>query len=160
MEPCTVNLKKVLAALDLSDYAETTFLHALTLAKALSAELIIVNVINTRGLDQLDQLAALGYDISTEKYLREATQLRRATFEKDYLSRVGRVPVRLLIMAGDPADLILKTIREEDAGLVVMATKGRTALASVLMGSVAEKVFHRATCPVVSVRGPEHCLLP
>jgi len=37
--------------------------------------------------------------------------------------------------------------------LIVMGTHGRTGVAHLLMGSVAERVVRTATCPVLTVRG-------
>ncbi len=38
--------------------------------------------------------------------------------------------------------------------LIVMGTHGRTALARLLLGSVAEAVLRKAPCPVLTVRTP------
>jgi nucleotide-binding universal stress UspA family protein len=38
--------------------------------------------------------------------------------------------------------------------LIVLGTHGRTGLARLMMGSVAEKVMRGATCPVVTVKTP------
>ena len=46
----------------------------------------------------------------------------------------------------------LRTILN-DAQLVVVATHGRTGLAAMLIGSVAEQVVQQAPCPVLTVRG-------
>jgi len=160
MEECAVSLKRVMAAVDLSAYSETTFTHALTLARSLGAELVLVNVINTRGLEALDLVAAQGFDVSRETYIQKVEEERRKVFESDYLSRAGSVPVRLVFRAGLPYEEILTAIEKEQADLVVMGTKGRTNLTGTLFGTTAEKVFRRAPCAVVSVRGPEHCRLP
>ena len=160
METCTVKISRVLAALDLSGYSETTFTHAVTLAEALGAELVILNVINSRGLDALDSLAAQGLNISSEKYVQTVEADRRAEFERDYLGRVGDTPVRLVFRVGLPYEEILKAVGDEGADLLVLGVKGKTNLAGALFGSTAEKVYRRARCTVVSVRGPEHCRLP
>jgi nucleotide-binding universal stress UspA family protein len=40
--------------------------------------------------------------------------------------------------------------------MIVMGTHGRTGLAHVLIGSVAERVVREAPCPVLTVKHPEH----
>jgi nucleotide-binding universal stress UspA family protein len=54
------------------------------------------------------------------------------------------------VVGGPPAKVIL----EESAGhdLIVMGTLGRTGMAKILIGSVAEKVVKLAKCPVMVVR--------
>lgn len=160
MEECNVNLKRVMAALDLSAYSETTFTHALTLAQALDGELVLFNVINSKGLEVLDLVAAQGFGVSRESYIEKVQEERMAEFKRDYLSRCGQVPVQLIFRVGLPYEEILKAIAKERIDLIVMGTKGRSNLAGALFGTTAEKVFRRATCAVISVRGPEHCRLP
>lgn len=55
---------------------------------------------------------------------------------------------------GDAAGTILRLARELPADLVVMGTHGRTGLARLLMGSVAEQVVRKAPCPVLTVSAP------
>ncbi len=160
MEECTVNLKRVMAPVDLSSYSEATFTHALTLARALGGELILLNVINDRGLEQIERLGAQGFGVSKEKYIETIQADRSAELEKEYLSRAGDIPCRLIFRVGLPWEQIIRAIKKEGADLVVMGTKGRGNLAGALFGSTAEKVFRHSPCPVVSVRGPEHCRLP
>jgi nucleotide-binding universal stress UspA family protein len=55
---------------------------------------------------------------------------------------------------GDPATQILRIAQETGCDLVVMGTHGRTGLDRLLMGSVAEEVVRRASCPVLTVKTP------
>jgi nucleotide-binding universal stress UspA family protein len=48
-----------------------------------------------------------------------------------------------------PAEEILAAARETGAGLICLATHGRTGRARELLGSVAESVFRNAPCPVL-----------
>lgn len=160
MQDCKVQLKRIMAALDLSAFSETTFSYAHTLAQALGAELIVLNIINSRGLDALDKIQAEGFDLSRDKYISTVESDRREIFKKDYLSRAGQVPMRLVFRVGLPWEQVLRAAEKEQADMLVIGAKGRGNLAGVLFGSTAEKVFRRANCPVVSVRGPEHCRLP
>lgn len=61
------------------------------------------------------------------------------------------VPVTRRVEEGDPVSVILSVVRETAADLIVMGTHGRTGLGRLLMGSVAEQVVRRATCPVLTV---------
>ena len=55
---------------------------------------------------------------------------------------------------GDPASMIVRVATETGADLIVMGTHGRTGLRHLLMGSVAEYVVRKATCPVLTLRTP------
>lgn len=55
---------------------------------------------------------------------------------------------------GDAPEEILRVARESRASLIVMGSHGRTGLARVLMGSVAEKVVRQAGCLVLTVTSP------
>jgi universal stress protein A len=53
---------------------------------------------------------------------------------------------------GPPAQAIIDFAGATGCGLIVMGTHGRTGLAHLLMGSVAEQVVRTAPCPVLTVR--------
>ena len=80
-------------------------------------------------------------------YVEEAlTQLR------DLIPRSLRDRSTVDVASGDPAEAIVQVAREHGIDLIVMSTHGRTGLAHVLMGSVAEKVVRHAPCPVLVTR--------
>ena len=51
-----------------------------------------------------------------------------------------------------PARVIVELARREHVDMIVIATHGRTGLAHLLMGDIAEAVIRSAPCPVVAVR--------
>ncbi|MCB2227864.1 MAG: universal stress protein [Desulfarculaceae bacterium] len=160
MQDCKVDYKVVAAAIDFSDYSEITFTHAVEQARSHKSELLILNVINDRGLDELDRLAAQGYDLGGKAgYIQRVEEERQGILDKDYLPVVKDLKVRVLFTVGHPHDELLKLLKNEGVSLLVMGTKGRSNLAGALFGSTAEKIFRHAPCPVLSVRGPEHCRL-
>jgi nucleotide-binding universal stress UspA family protein len=60
------------------------------------------------------------------------------------------------IRQGSPFLEIIRYAKENNIDLIVLGTHGRSGLAHVLLGSVAERVVRIAPCPVLTVRHPEH----
>lgn len=60
----------------------------------------------------------------------------------------GTVVVRF----GDPGNEIVRYAEEIDAGLIAIASHGRTGLAHLLIGSTAERVVRLAHCPVLVLK--------
>ena len=59
------------------------------------------------------------------------------------------------VVIGTPVAEILTMARVKEVDLIAMGTHGRTGVARLVMGSVAEEVLRRAPCPVVTVRPQE-----
>jgi nucleotide-binding universal stress UspA family protein len=55
---------------------------------------------------------------------------------------------------GSPADTIAAVAAERDADVIVCGTRGLTALAGALMGSVSQRLIHSAHVPVLVVPDP------
>ena len=72
---------------------------------------------------------------------QETAAVRQAGFSITYAAKFG-----------DPATEILETIEEEAIDLVAMTTHGRTGLSRVVFGSVAEKVLHKMSVPIMLLR--------
>ncbi len=156
MQADQVEIKKVMAAIDLSKYSEATFLHALTLSRALGAELILINVINTRYLDSLEQYGGAGLGLDRKEIVSRTMKDRQDAIESEFMGRTQGVQARLIFKEGLPWEEILNAVKEQGVDLLVVGSKGRGDVAGVLFGSTAEKVQRHAACPVLTVRGPEH----
>jgi nucleotide-binding universal stress UspA family protein len=63
-------------------------------------------------------------------------------------------PAERRLEVGNPIEVILHVARDLHADLIVMGTHGRTGLRRLLMGSVAEQIVRRATCPVLTMTSP------
>jgi nucleotide-binding universal stress UspA family protein len=63
-----------------------------------------------------------------------------------------RLRARCLVKVGDPRTEILDYVRAEHVDLLVMGTHGRTGMAHLFLGSVAERMVRTAPCPVLTVR--------
>lgn len=96
------------------------------------------------------ELAYIGvHTESWESGIREGL-LRQLDELVAHVSGYGLTATRELVR-GDPATEIVHAA-SSDADLVVMGTLGRTGLAHLLLGSVAERTVREAPCPVLVVR--------
>jgi universal stress protein A len=65
---------------------------------------------------------------------------------------LGATNVDAIFLAGNPADEIIELLHKDPSfDLVVVGTHGRTGLAHVLLGSVAEKIVRRSPCAVLAI---------
>jgi nucleotide-binding universal stress UspA family protein len=62
---------------------------------------------------------------------------------------------RSMLKVGSPFLEIITTAQSEGADLIVLGTHGRSGLAHVLLGSVAERVVRKSPCPVLTIRHPD-----
>ncbi len=61
-------------------------------------------------------------------------------------------PIETLAVWGNPTTEICRIAQEYRTDVIVMSTHGRTGLAHMFMGSVAERVVRSAPCAVLIVR--------
>jgi nucleotide-binding universal stress UspA family protein len=62
------------------------------------------------------------------------------------------VPIIRLYRAGDPSTAIVAAAEETNADMIVIGCRGRGQLGGLILGSVSERVLHRAGIPVLVVR--------
>jgi nucleotide-binding universal stress UspA family protein len=63
------------------------------------------------------------------------------------------LPHHVLTPRGKVADALAQIVEEREIDLLVLGTHGRSGVGKLFLGSVAEEVFRRTACPVLSV-GP------
>lgn len=148
------SVTRVLVPIDFSPSARAALEYGTFVAGTFGAELTVLHVWEPPGYVGPDTLALLpvaagqpGWDQTRAEVTREVEQ---------FLAKANAKPKRLNIRieAGEPSDAILAAAREGGADLIVMGTHGRTGLSRLLIGSVAEAVLRRSTCPVLTLRVP------
>src|SRR5579862_8690747 len=79
---------------------------------------------------------------------------QQAKFEAQQLNEMlAGVPHDVSVTEGDLWPTIHETARQKNIDLIVIGTHGRTGLGRVVLGSSAEEILRRASCPVLTV-GP------
>ena len=66
---------------------------------------------------------------------------------------LANIPHQELLERGDICTVLADLVRQYEIDLLVVGTHGRGGIKSILLGSVAEAIFRRITCPVLTV-GP------
>jgi nucleotide-binding universal stress UspA family protein len=141
-----------MAAVDLSDYSATAVRYSVWLAMKLSAELLVVSVINQRDMDMV-QRAMIGYEaFSFPDYLTEQVSDREKKLKALVETAApGTVRCRYLVRKGVPHYELLAAIEEERPALLVVGSKGRSNMADVVVGSTARKMYRRSPIPLISI---------
>jgi nucleotide-binding universal stress UspA family protein len=136
--------KNVVVPIDFSPESIAAIDVALDLAPGAS-HLRLVHVLPE--LVPLDPSDASWQTVDGQTRIEQARQaLRQRLGDEKYAS------ARMEILVGDAGHCIADYARDEQADLIVMPSHGRTGLARMLIGSVAERVIRLAHCPVLVLR--------
>jgi nucleotide-binding universal stress UspA family protein len=137
--------KKVVWATDGSEAADDALPLARTLAAEGGGELVVIHCVELAMPGKSSGLHPIHTDEQAleTKIERQVAELSndgvRATLE------TARAPI------GRAAEVIADIAREQDGEVIVVGTRGRTALAGLLLGSVTQRLLHIASCPVLAV---------
>lgn len=133
---------RILVPTDFSPPSDAALAYARTLAGTFRAKLLVLQVLES---EFLRAVVADPHDLETAA-LR---QLQEHLTDDD---RRRLHAVAVIERSDEPADEIISYARSGNVDLIVMGTHGRSGLAHLLMGSVAEKVVRSAPCPVMTLR--------
>lgn len=87
----------------------------------------------------------------------EVVEAQRATVWgqlEDVISDAD-IPIARVDLEGYPPDNLVAYARDREASLVVVGTRGRGELASLILGSTSHRAIHLAECDVLVVKAEE-----
>jgi nucleotide-binding universal stress UspA family protein len=134
----------ILCATDFSAASRHALKLAFKLARDHDARVVLLHVVEPPFFGD----EPLSLTTTLDKMRAEAGRLLAST------PRPSDIETEHVIAEGDPVSEILHAAAEEQADFIVLGTHGRTGLTRLLMGSVAENVIRRATCPVLAAKTP------
>lgn len=154
--------QKILVAIDLSDMGERVFQVALSLAKAIQADLMVLHVLSLdeEGTPTAANFAGLGYYPLADRQVWDAYQQQWEAFKTRGLEvltgyaeegKKGGVRVEFSQNPGSPGPTICAVARSWGANLILVGRRGRSGVSELLLGSVSNYVLHHATCSVMII---------
>jgi nucleotide-binding universal stress UspA family protein len=147
--PAQVLLKNVLYATDFSAQSAQALPYAIAIARKYHSNVFAAHVISLSPFPK-SSLTVARQAIAGQA-VREA-KVAMAAVEPQFKDTSHE----LVIRKGDIWEELSAIISQNEIDLIVLGTHGRSGVSKVLMGSVAEKIFRRAPCPVLTV-GPRVC---
>ena len=150
-----IAIKNILVATDFGEASDSALRYGRELAGRFGATLHVLNVVENFYVTTFgaETYAAVVPEMQRDLEAAARRRIDELLIDSD---RSGPPSEAVVITSGSPAYAIVDYARENGIDLIVMGTHGRGALAHLLMGSVAERVVRVASCPVLTVRNPEH----
>ena len=137
--------KTILIATDFSDGGDEALARAVEIAKPSGAEVEILHVI-----ELAEEFPFITITTDADYGALYLSVDRQLTERANRIIAAGVACTTKIIEGSAVAD-ITKRARDIGADVIVVGTHGRTGLAHAMLGSVAEKVVRRASCPVLTV---------
>jgi universal stress protein A len=147
--------KRILVPVDFSPCSRLALEHASVLANSLNATIDLLHVWQPPPVVAPE--AMIGTSSNNPGLVQIAKQQAEAAMG-DFVKRARDAGTRIegaRVEPGDPARTIVDEAERGNYDLIAMGTHGRTGLAHLLLGSVAEKVVRRSSRPVMTVREPK-----
>jgi nucleotide-binding universal stress UspA family protein len=138
--------RHILVALDGSADSRTALRHAVSLAQEQNAKLTLLTVVP-------HQATPVGPGVAPPPETAESHN----EIIKQALHEIPKnVGVTTRLEHGEIADTLLKAVKGDDYDLLVMGSHGHSRVHRALLGSVSEKVLHKAAVPVLMLRSLCH----
>lgn len=148
----------ILAAVDFSPESSEALLWAAEAAERSLRELVVVHVVHDPG-------SAPGYYDGVKKARKHLRRIEERAEEmlagfldsvrREHPERKALETLDPVLVVGLPVNRILEVAEKRGASQIVLGSRGRSGLPSLLLGSKALKVAELASVPVTIVKGKE-----
>jgi len=136
-------ITRILVPTDFSRPSEQALAYARSLAQRFGASLHLLHVVNR---------PLLAEGLAAEAFIDESSDMVEVAQQR--LRKQAPDAASANVVFGYAAKSIVQHASQLGVDLIVMGSHGRTGIAHILLGSVAEAVVRTAPCPVLTVRDP------
>jgi nucleotide-binding universal stress UspA family protein len=142
-----LSLNKILLPVDLQSSSKQVVHQAAVLARHFHSEIVMLHVVTPLSY-AAGALEGSYVPASLDDLLKELIRQAQKELDRTLAPELDGLPVKRMLLEGDPASTIVRVARDEKAHLIVMPTHGYGAFRRFLLGSVTAKVLHDSECPV------------
>jgi len=156
-----VAIRRILWPTDFSDVSRHALDHAIIVARWYESQIIALHARNPPVvLGRFAPVPSAASEMLPAESNRQGLEEQVRTW-LDPATAAG-LPTDVIIDEGEPGRCILEHARTMPADLIVIGTHGQSGFERLVLGSVAERVLRKATCPVMTVppRAAADALLP
>jgi nucleotide-binding universal stress UspA family protein len=153
-----IEIRRILCPIDFSEFSR----HALAVATAIARrDEATITVFNVCALVPATSYAPGTPILPAAVPTPGDLEALLASMKRFVADEVGMTPsMRFEIAEGDATAEILERAKTLPSDLIVMGTHGRSGFERLVLGSVTEKVIHKAACPVLTVPPPMADVVP
>jgi nucleotide-binding universal stress UspA family protein len=142
--------KNILFATDFSTTSEAALPYATSICRHFGSTLHAVHVLSDANI--LMMTGGVDY-VGIGTIYEEAHTEAKEKLDQ-IVARSEDIPSHIYIRHGQVWANLAGIVEENNVGLIVVGTHGRTGLGKLLLGSVAEDILRHAPCPVLTI-GPK-----
>jgi nucleotide-binding universal stress UspA family protein len=144
--------KNILVAVDGSEHADRALAEAIDLARLADGTLTVVTV--APDPPALATNPGFAYAVDYGTLLQDLEREYQELLDKERAKVPAEVKSESRLLFGRPAPALLDELDGGDYDLVVMGSRGRGGLASLMLGSVSQAVLHAGRVPVLVIHLP------
>ena len=147
------DIREIAVATDLSESSRPGLAAAVDVARALSAKLFVLHIVDTTELSTLLMAGVSGQEISTARTrMLEDSQatLQQQLSATDY--RTLPYGVKVEIIEGIADDAIAQFVIDNEIDILIVGTHGRRGISRLILGNTVERILPQVHCSVIAVK--------
>ena len=144
-----IEIRRILCPIDFSDYSRRALDHAIAIARWYESTVTALHVFSPVPVAAVEPSPVVVEPIVLTPVDRDRLLANTKAFAEN--ERAPGITIEAVVREGNSAAEILEQAASMKADLLVIGTHGRSGFERLLLGSVAEKVLRKASCPVMTV---------
>ncbi len=146
-------MKRILVPYDFSEVSEHALDFACQIADKVQSEIMLLNVIEHPTADSFKTLGIQNVEPMEQLYIKKMYEIvQNKLNDVVTATKYADDMISTKIQLGNPFNTIIDQIVEEEMSLLVVGTEGSEGLNEFFVGSNAEKIVRKATCPVITIQ--------